>query len=64
MLLTLCWAFLLAVGSCIGFDVWAGLILFFLAAAALPIALHLLRKRMCAFWDFLDEHRHDGGEKP
>ena len=64
LLLTFFWAVLLAIGTCIGFDVWAGLLLLSLAAAAVPLAVRLVRKRMCAFWDFLDEHRHNEGRQP
>ena len=61
LLLMLFWALLLAVGSCIGFDLWAELILLFLGV---PLAVYLLRKGICAFWDFLDKHRYEGGRKP
>jgi hypothetical protein len=72
LLLMVFWAIFLALGSYIGFELWAGFILWFLVSFLLSAALifavvswaRLLRKGMWAFWDFLEEHRHDGGGEP
>lgn len=68
LLLMVFWAVFLAFGSYIGFELWAGLVFSVLLAAALIFGVgscaRLLRKGMCAFWDFLEEHRHDGGGEP
>jgi hypothetical protein len=67
LLLMVFWAVFLAFGSYIGFEVWAGLVFSVLLAVALILGVgswgRLLRKGMCAFWDFLEEHRHDEDKK-
>ena len=68
LLLMFLWAGFLACGSYIGFELWAGFVFASLLAAALIFGVcswaRLLRKGMCAFWDSLEEHRHDGGGEP
>jgi hypothetical protein len=70
--LTFWCAIFLAIGSRVERELWARLLLFLLISllvvAPLIVGaaslLRLLRKGMCAFWDFLEEDRHDGGKKP
>ena len=61
LVLTFCWAVILAWGSYVGFSVLLWAFVSFLMAAALAVSvrssIRFFRKAMCTFWDVVQRHR-------